>query len=230
MDERRLMEFGSDVGERIIASLEAAIVAIYRRHREHVWIEHSTNHAEVALDIAGLHPRVPRPPSICFVDLTGYTALTERHGDELAARVAAELAGLVEEISVRRHGRPIRWLGDGGMFHFRDPRDAVLAALDMVEGAPSIGLPPTHIGIHTGPVIFQDGDVYGRTVNLASRIASHAAAGQVLVSAETAEAARGDDVRFEPRGAVELKGVAQPVTLFEASAVVAGGRPGDRAL
>ena len=95
---------------------------------------------------------------------------------------------------------------------------------------PSIGLPPTHIGIHTGPVIFQDGDVYGRTVNLASRIASHAAAGQVLVSAETAEAARGDDVRFEPRGAVELKGVAQPVTLFEASAVVAGGRPGDRAL
>ena len=79
-------------------------------------------------------------------------------------------------------------------------------------------------------MIFQDGDVYGRTVNLASRIASHAAAGQVLVSAETAEAARGDDVRFEPRGPVELKGVAQPVTLFEASAVVAGGRPGDRAL
>ena len=103
------------------------------------------------------------------------------------------------------------------MFHFRDPREAVLAALDMAEGAPAIGLPPTHIGIHTGPVIFQDGDVYGRTVNLASRIASHAGAAQVLVSKETAEAAGDDGLRFEARGTAELKGIAEPIAVFQAS-------------
>jgi adenylate cyclase len=216
MDERQLLEFGSNVGERIIALLEAAVISIYRRHREHVWIEHSTNHAEVALDVAGLHPHVPRPHAICFVDLTGYTRLTEERGDEVAARFAGELAALVEDISFRRGGRPIRWLGDGGMFHFREPRAAVLAALDMVEGAPRIGLPPTHIGIHTGPVIFQDGDVYGRTVNLASRIASHAGAGQVLASEETVDRSSDGGVRFEPVGSVNLKGVSEPVPLYQA--------------
>jgi hypothetical protein len=51
------------------------------------------------------------------------------------------------------------WLGDGGMFHFRDPFHAVQAGLEIVEQAPAIGLPPAHIGIHAGPVVFQD-DVY----------------------------------------------------------------------
>jgi class 3 adenylate cyclase len=217
MDERQLLEFGSNVGERIIALLEAALIAVYRRHREHVWIAHSTNHAEVALDVAGLHPRVSRPPAICFVDLTGYTRITEERGDEVAARFAGELSALVEDISQRRGGRPIRWLGDGGMFHFREPRAAVLAALDMVEGAPKIGLPPTHIGIHTGPVISQDGDVYGRTVNLASRIASYAGAGQVLASEETVDRSRDGGLRFEPVGSVDLKGVGEPVPLYQAS-------------
>ena len=86
---------------------------------------------------------------------------------------------------------------DGGMFHFRQACDAVFAALDMVDAAPAFGLPPTHVGIHTGPVIFQDGDVYGGTVNLASRIASHAGAGQVLVSERTMSGARDDRLRFE---------------------------------
>ena len=54
-----------------------------------------------------------------------------------------------------------------------------------------IGLPPAHIGIHAGPVIFQDGDVYGRTVNIASRLASVAQAGQVVVSEEVPQQADG---------------------------------------
>jgi adenylate cyclase len=217
MDERQLMEFGTSFGDRINAVLEGALIAIYRRHREHIWIEHSTNHAEVALEQAGLHERQPRPHTICFVDLTGYTRITEERGDEVAARFAGELSSLVEDISFRRGGRPIRWLGDGGMFHFKEPQAAVAAGLDMVEGAPARGLPPTHIGIHTGPVVFQDGDVYGRTVNLAARIAGHAGPGQVLVSDETADAAGDGDLRFKPVGSVELKNVAHPVALFEAA-------------
>ena len=197
--ERELIEFGTDFGNRVSAALERALVMVYRRHRVHAWIEHSVNHVEAA---------------ICFVDLTGYTRLTEERGDRFAADVAAQLASLVKDISRRRGGSPIRWLGDGGMFHFRDPARAVDAGLDMVEQAPASGLPPAHIGIHAGPVIFQDGDVYGRIVNLASRLASVAQAGEVVVSEEVVQQARG--FNFQDIGPVTLKGLLAPMHLFRA--------------
>jgi adenylate cyclase len=89
------------------------------------------------------------------------------------------------------------------------------AGLDMVEQAPAIGLPPAHVGIHAGPVIFQDGDVYGRTVNLASRLSSVAQAGEVVVSEEVAQRAEG--FSFQDMGLVTLKGVAAPMRLFRAA-------------
>jgi class 3 adenylate cyclase len=214
--EREQLEFSERFGQQVISSLERALIDIYHRHRQHIWIEHSITHAESALEQAGLYRKVPRPPAICFVDLTGYTRLTEERGDEFAARLATGLASLVEDISRRRGGTPIRWLGDGGMFHFKEPGAAVLSGLDMVESAPRAGLPPMHIGIHTGPVIFQDGDVYGRTVNLASRIASHAGAGQVLASEETMDRSPDGEVLFQPVGSVTLKGIEKPVPLYQA--------------
>ena len=216
LDERQLIEFGTRLADRVVGSLERAIFQLYRRHREHVWTEHAINHVEEALEGSGLRERVPRPPAICFVDLTGFTRLTEERGDEVAARVAGALAALVNEISRDRGGRPVRWLGDGGMFHFREPGAAVTAGLDMVERAPAAGLPPAHVGIHTGAVIAQDGDVYGMTVNLAARISAYAGAGQVVVSEETAARAAGAGLRFEPLGPVELKNVARPLPLYRA--------------
>ena len=215
VDERRLIEVGTQLGDRVLGLLERAILQTYRRHREHVWTDHAINHVEEALEQSGLEERVPRPPAICFVDLTGYTRLTEERGDEVAADVAGRLAGLVNDISRSRRGRPVRWLGDGGMFHFPEPRAAVAAGLDVVEHAPAVGLPAAHVGIHTGPVVFQDGDVYGATVNVAARIASYAQAGQVVVSEETAHRSGGDELRFQPLGPVGLKGVARPLPLYQ---------------
>jgi adenylate cyclase len=54
----------------------------------------------------------------------------------------------------------------------------VVAALELVDGVASAGLPPAHVGLHAGPVLFQQGDYYGRTVNLASRIAEYARPGR----------------------------------------------------
>jgi adenylate cyclase len=216
LDERQLIEFGTRLGDRAVPLLERALFMLYRRHREHVWTEHAINHVEEALEGSGLQQRVPRPPAICFVDLTGYTQLTEERGDEVAAHVAGRLAALVNDISRSRGGRPVRWLGDGGVFHFREPWMAVIAGLDMVERAPAVDLPPAHVGIHTGPVVSQDGDVYGRTVNLAARIASYAQAGQVIVSEETAHRCGHHALRLEPLGSVDLKGVARPLPLYQA--------------
>jgi adenylate cyclase len=216
LDERQLIELGNQLGDRVIGLLERVLLMIYRRHREHIWTEHAINHVEEALESSGLRAGVPQPPAICFVDLTGYTRLTEERGDEAAAQVAGRLVALVNDISRRRGGRPVRWLGDGGMFHFREPETAVAAGLDLVERGPAVDLPPAHVGIHTGPVISQDGDVYGRTVNLAARIASYAQAGQVVVSQETAQRCGDPQVWFDSLGAVELKGVAKPLPLYQA--------------
>ncbi|HEX2375542.1 MAG TPA: adenylate/guanylate cyclase domain-containing protein, partial [Actinomycetota bacterium] len=157
--------------------------------------------------------RPQRPPAMCFLDLVGYTRLTEERGDRAVAALVSSLAGLVEQVSLPHGGQPVKWLGDGVMFHFRLPGQAVVAALEMVERTPLAGLPEAHVGLHAGPVVFQDGDYFGRTVNLASRIAAHAGPGQVLVSDEVVAECGDGAVAFEPIGPVSLKGVTDPVPL-----------------
>jgi adenylate cyclase len=92
----------------------------------------------------------------------------------------------------------------------------VRSALGLVDQLPEAGLPPAHVGVAAGPVVVQGGDCFGRTVNLAARIAAHASAGQVLVSQRVAEAAPPQGVRFVEAGEVQLKGFARPVRLLEA--------------
>jgi adenylate cyclase len=226
--EQDLLERGGAAGARVPPLLEEVLVAVYRRHRQHVWLDHSIGHVERILEANGLHRRLERPPCVCFVDLTGFTRLTEERGDEAAAELAGRLAALIEGISRGYAGRPVRWLGDGGMFVFREPADAVGAALEMVAKAPGAGLPPTHIGIHSGPVVFQDGDVYGTTVNIAARLSARAAPGEVLVSRPAADRIP-HPVHLEPLGPVELKGVALPLEVFRAAGGPAGrSRPDGR--
>src|SRR5262249_4691733 len=101
--------------------------------------------------------------------------------------------------------------------HFPDPGSGVVAALDMVDAIVGAGLPPAHVGLHAGPVIFQEGDYYGQTVNLASRIADYAQAGQVIVSRSVVDAASGSPVSCRGAGPVELKGVTGSMDLFAAA-------------
>jgi class 3 adenylate cyclase len=88
--------------------------------------------------------------------------------------------------------------------------------VEMVEVVGSHGLPPAHVGIHAGPVAFQEGDYFGRTVNLAARIAEYARPGEVLVSQEVVDAADGGPVTFTEIGPVELKGVSGILRLHTA--------------
>ena len=86
----------------------------------------------------------------------------------------------------------------------------------MVAQLPEAGLPPAHAGVAAGPVVIQGGDYFGRTVNLAARIAAHAGPGQVLVSQRVAESAPPQGVRFVALGERRLKGIDRPVQLLEA--------------
>jgi adenylate cyclase len=214
VDESDLMRRGAEVGRRMAGPMERTIRSLYERQRQHIWTEYGVQRAEMALERAGLLERAASTPAICFVDMTGFTRLTEDLGDEEAARLATSLAALVNDVSRTHGGRAIRWLWDGGLFYFEHAIAAFAAALEMSERAPAAGLPLTHIGVHAGPVVFRDGDVYGRTVNIASRIADQAEAGEVLTSQETVQRVGDGGVSFEPARSVELKGVADPVTLY----------------
>jgi adenylate cyclase len=171
---------------------------------------------EESLAEGGLYSRIERPPAMCFLDITGYTRLTAEHGDRAAADLAEQLERLVRRTSVRHGGRPVKWLGDGVMFWFRDPGLGVVAALEMSAGVASSGLPPAHVGLHAGPVLVQGGDYFGQTVNIASRIAEYARPGEVLVSQAVVDIARAQPLSFTEIGPIELKGVPGPTTLFSA--------------
>jgi adenylate cyclase len=192
------------------------LVAMYRGNQTISWMKNIFEGFEEALKRAGIYDPADRPPAICFLDLSGYTRLTEERGDAHAADLAGRLAKLVQRTSSQHGGKAIKWLGDGVMFHFMEPGPGVLAALEMVEGAKEAELPPAHVGLHAGPVIFQEGDYFGRTVNVASRIADYARQGEVLVSDEVVAASRVDGIRFDPIGPVELKGLTEAVSLHVA--------------
>ena len=213
MTEAEMLAAQADIGSRMAPLMEQALLSVYHGQQEHAWSKSAVEDVEGALERAGLYRRIHRPPAVSFLDITGYTRLTEERGDEAAAELATTLATLVRGSSRAHAGQPVKWLGDGVMFFFPNPGDGVRAALDMVEGVAAEALPPARVGIHAGPVVFQEGDYFGRTVNIAARIADYARPGEVLVSQEVVDAADLDGLGLTAIGPIELKGVSQPLSL-----------------
>jgi adenylate cyclase len=206
----------ADLTARIAPVMEEAVVAMYHLQQARAWTANIIEGFEQLMAKAGIRSRLERLPAICFLDITGYTRLTQEWGDDRAANLASTVARLVQRISVQRGGKTIKWLGDGVMFYFDEPGDGVLAALEMVDGLAGAELPPAHVGLHAGPVLFQEGDYFGQTVNLSARIADYARPGEVLVSQAAANANRESGIVFDDIGSVELKGVSGTVHLLRA--------------
>jgi class 3 adenylate cyclase len=216
---KSLEEMGNpDFSDRIAPLMDDAFLAMYHAQQARAWTSNIIEGFERVLDQAGIHSRLERVPAICFLDISGYTRLTQEFGDDRSAEVAGTLARLVQRSSVQHGGRPIKWLGDGVMFYFDHPGPGVRSALEMVQTLPTAGLPPVHVGLAAGPVLFQEGDYFGQTVNLSARIADYARAGEVLVTQAVAEAADEDGIAFDDIGAVELKGVQGTTHLLRAQA------------
>ena len=190
---------------------------LQRRHREHAVLEYIVGVTEQFMEERGITPKqAKRPPAIAFLDLAGYTALAEERGDEAAAALASDLAGVVHEAAQTQGCRPVKWLGDGVMFHFSDASVAIRSGLELIEKTEKAVKVPARIGIDAGSVVVQDGDYFGRTVNVASRIADYARPHEVLVSEAARETAGLDGVEFELIGDVPLKGVSNAVRLHKA--------------
>jgi class 3 adenylate cyclase len=192
------------------------LLAIYDARRAHAWTSNIIAGLEGELTRLGLFSKIQRPPAITFLDITGYTRLTQERGDQAAAGLAEQLGRLVGRSAMAHAGKPIKWLGDGVMLYFADPAQAVMGSLEMVDGVADAGLPPAHVGVHAGPVLFQEGDYFGTTVNVAARIADYARPGEVLVSQAVVDAAGTASARFDEVGPVELKGVSGALKLHVA--------------
>jgi class 3 adenylate cyclase len=228
--QQRVGAFGlpSDERDRLVYERAAGYTRLVseivpwlqRRHRERSVLEYLVAVTEGFMEERGIRPPQPRqPPAIAFLDLTGYTALAEEQGDEAAAELAASLASLVQEAALAHRGRPVKWLGDGVMFHFADPGGAILTGLELVEQTEREMSVPARVGINAGAVIAQEGDYFGRTVNVAARIADYAGPHEVLVSEEARRSAGVGAIEFELVGDVPLKGVSEAVRLHRAMRV-----------
>jgi class 3 adenylate cyclase len=148
-----------------------------------------------------------------FADLVGFTALTEAEGDERAAAICAGLQTHVRGVAGRHEAEVVKAMGDAAMLRCADPSAAIRLALrlvDEVDSDPS--LPPVRVGVHSGPAVSQGGDWYGRAVNVASRLCSVAAGGEVLVSESTlAAASELSSISVGERRLHWLKNVTEPV-------------------
>jgi adenylate cyclase len=217
MRDNEAYEAAIKVGLRMGHMGEQTIGWLFRRHAEAFLAEHQYEHVEAALEEAGIRQRPPRgTEAAAFADLSGYTRLTEEAGDDVAAQVSLTLAELVTEIAARHRGDVVKMLGDGVHFHFRDPGDAVRASLEIVDRVQPRGLPPAHVGVNAGPMIFDGGDYFGRTVNIAARIAAQAEANQVFLGEDLVRDVEPRGFEVHEVGRFDLKGIARPVTLFEA--------------
>src|SRR5947209_11515360 len=153
-----------------------------------------------------------------FADIAGFTALTEAHGDEQAARLVADFCDAVRAELEVFGGTQIKTIGDALMLRIADPRHAVLLGLkiahDVLTGH---GAPSVRVGMHHGPAIERNGDYIGATVNLAARISGAASGGEVLLTADTAALAPViAGVLYESRGRQTLRNVRDPVELVAA--------------
>ncbi|HET8593524.1 MAG TPA: adenylate/guanylate cyclase domain-containing protein, partial [Solirubrobacterales bacterium] len=171
------------------------------------------------------------------------TVLTERLGDERWLELLREHNSIFREQIARHDGYEVKSQGDGFMLAFPDPSEALECAIDVqrafaererngsgvIRGgsAGEAEEPPVFLrvrmGLHTGEVISEEGDYFGKNVILAARIAAQAAGGEILVSEELREAAGdgagdgdGRRLRFDEGRELELKGLAGSHRVFRA--------------
>jgi len=154
-----------------------------------------------------------------FADLVGFTALAELEGDERALEVALALQRRVRDLLEEHCAEQAKSFGDGLMLRCDEPQEAVRLGLRLVdELADESDFPPVRVGIHTGPALANEGDWYGRTVNIAARLCAVAPGGEVMVS-ESTRAAAGQigEIDWGERELHWLRNVSEPVGTYLAS-------------
>jgi adenylate cyclase len=152
-----------------------------------------------------------------FADISGYSRLTEQSGDEAAAEMAINFARQVAQMAAEHGAELVKCVGDAVMVHATCANRAVELGLElqrMLASHPA--MPQVHAGIHTGPAIKRAGDWWGATVNIASRVADAAEAGQLFITEATRVAADACSAQLRELGTVRFRNISAPVSVYAA--------------
>lgn len=173
-------------------------------------------------DAADVARERPVLRTFLIADVRGYTRFTQEQGDEEAAKLATRFAALARRGITEHGGELVELRGDEALGVFGSARDALRAAVELqrlfrtnTEDEPGLPL-GVGIGVDAGEAVPVEGGYRGAALNLASRLCSRAAAGEILAS-ETVTSLAGhvESIRFEYRGAERLKGLEDPVRIIE---------------
>ena len=151
--------------------------------------------------------------TVVFTDIVPSTDHAVRIGDRAWRDLLARHHALVRRERARHRGHERDTAGDGFFATFDGPARAIRAAQAIIDGVRTLGL-ETRIGIHVGECERHDGKIAGLAVNIGSRVASYAGAGEVLVSHTVRDLVAGSGIRFQDRGLHNLKGVPGSWQLF----------------
>jgi class 3 adenylate cyclase len=163
----------------------------------------------------------PRQVAVLFADVSGSTKLYESEGDKAAMGAIALCIDQMTRTAVSSGGRVVKTIGDEIMAVFSNPDEAAYAASSMqhaIDALPPVGATKlgVRIGFHYGPVIQNDNDIFGDTVNLAARLVEQAGRSQIIISRETSDLLGPVFRSFKrPLYAIHVKGKAEDVELCE---------------
>ncbi|MCH8814191.1 MAG: adenylate/guanylate cyclase domain-containing protein [Chloroflexi bacterium] len=156
--------------------------------------------------------------TVLFTDLVGHTEMMSRLGDERGRDVLREHERIVREALAEHSGTEVKTMGDGFMASFGSVTKAVECAIALQRAfAERESDEPlsVRVGLNAGEPIEEDGDLFGATVILASRIAAKAEGGEILVADTVRGLCSGKGFLFADRGEVELRGFEDPVRVYE---------------
>jgi adenylate cyclase len=132
--------------------------------------------------------------AVGFADMAQFTAFTRRSSEAELRAVLEEFETIATDTVAAHRGQIVKTIGDEVLFIADNPQDGVEIALDLIKAAEdSEVLPPLRVGLAAGPVMLRLGDVFGQTVNIASRLTSLARPDSILVDEQMSEAVGGDE-------------------------------------
>ena len=152
--------------------------------------------------------------AIMFTDIVGYTTLMGE-SEKKAFETINTNREIHKRLTQKHHGKIVKELGDGLLTVFENGTEAVLCAVDIQKEASEKNI-PLRIGIHEGEVVFENEDVYGDGVNIASRIQAEAAPGGVCISDAMYRIIRNkEELKAVSIGIKTLKNVKVPIQLYQ---------------
>ena len=155
--------------------------------------------------------------TFCFVDIAGYTALTDSHGEHAAADLVEDFSRMIRS-AVASRGHVQELAGDNAFLVFPEPASAIESILGLYREVEGVwDFPALRTGLHHGSALYRSNRYFGTTINMAARTAAQASGGEILCTAQVANSLvrfKNPTFTIDAVGTVKLKNLPHEVEMF----------------